>query len=336
MCRVLSIRWPTPSFSCVFFCVDIDTCLKSALLDRDEHIEWIPMQLTSPSLLLIPILFCIPSHLLHQKREWGSLDNANQTFVSNEIFIHGERLAEFPNRSDSRECLTLSLRWYLDDDDDAGVDDLPSRKFIPSVITEYPLPINVRTKYFSDEESYVLRESIIFAFRTNQEISEAITLLAGLVTDSIYYAFDIEVCSFSSCYPIEISLVFKDGRVKIFFTEESLPDLFLTSNKTHFIFVNNGQWHRLRIERVHRKVLAEHRVLPVRTCPHFFLVTVLPRWTRTISCGSTGQLACEQELIHRCRTDSRASRWFCGSHWWCKSATRFGTSTAEQTRIFVL
>jgi hypothetical protein len=65
---------------------------------------------------------------------------------------------------------------------------------IPKTISEYPSPVNVRTKYTTDEEDYTLSESLSFAILTNQQNSQAITVLAGFAYDNIYYVFDIEVC----------------------------------------------------------------------------------------------------------------------------------------------
>ncbi len=71
---------------------------------------------------------------------------------------------------------------------------LNNNRLIPKTISEYPSPINVRTKYTTDEEDYTLSESISFAVLTNQQISQATTILAGFAYDNIYYVFDIEVC----------------------------------------------------------------------------------------------------------------------------------------------
>jgi hypothetical protein len=65
---------------------------------------------------------------------------------------------------------------------------------IPKTISEYPSPINVRTKYTTDEEDYTSSELISFAVLTNQQSAQATTVLAGFAYDNIYYVFDIEVC----------------------------------------------------------------------------------------------------------------------------------------------
>lgn len=72
---------------------------------------------------------------------------------------------------------------------------LANNRLIPKTITEYPSPINVRTKYTTDEEDYTLYESLSFSILTNQQVSQATTVLAGFAYDNIYYVFDIEVCS---------------------------------------------------------------------------------------------------------------------------------------------
>ncbi len=71
---------------------------------------------------------------------------------------------------------------------------LNNNRLIPKTISEYPSPINIRTKYTTDEEDYTLQESISFALLTNQQTSQATTVLAGFAYDNIYYVFDIEVC----------------------------------------------------------------------------------------------------------------------------------------------
>lgn len=73
---------------------------------------------------------------------------------------------------------------------------LNNNRLIPKTISEYPSPINVRTKYTSDEEDYTSTESISFALLTTQQSTQtATTVLAGFAYDNIYYVFDLEVCS---------------------------------------------------------------------------------------------------------------------------------------------
>ena len=73
---------------------------------------------------------------------------------------------------------------------------LNNNRLIPKTISEYPSPINVRTKYTSDEEDYTSTESISFALLTTQQGTQtATTVLAGFAYDNIYYVFDLEVCS---------------------------------------------------------------------------------------------------------------------------------------------
>lgn len=73
---------------------------------------------------------------------------------------------------------------------------LNNNRLIPKTISEYPSPINVRTKYTSDEEDYTSLESISFALLTTQQSTQtATTVLAGFAYDNIYYVFDLEVCS---------------------------------------------------------------------------------------------------------------------------------------------
>ena len=57
----------------------------------------------------------------------------------------------------------------------------------------------MRTKYVTDEEDYTRLESISFAVLTNQQLSQATTVLAGFAYDNIYYVFDIEVSA--ACLP---------------------------------------------------------------------------------------------------------------------------------------
>jgi len=70
---------------------------------------------------------------------------------------------------------------------------LNNNRLIPKTISEYPSPINVRTKYTTDEEDYTLSETISFAVLTQQQASQATTILAGFAYDNIYYVFDLEV-----------------------------------------------------------------------------------------------------------------------------------------------
>jgi hypothetical protein len=61
-------------------------------------------------------------------------------------------------------------------------------------VSAYPLAVDVRTKYVTDEEDYTSNESIAFSIHTNQQRSRSITLLAGFAYENINYAFSIEVC----------------------------------------------------------------------------------------------------------------------------------------------
>lgn len=81
---------------------------------------------------------------------------------------------------------------------------LNNNRLIPKTISEYPSPINVRTKYTSDEEDYTSTESISFALLTNQQNTQATTVLAGFAYDNIYYVFDIEVCFDSNDQSIDV------------------------------------------------------------------------------------------------------------------------------------
>lgn len=68
-----------------------------------------------------------------------------------------------------------------------------NENFIPKTINEYPSPINVLTKYQSDFDSYTFRESIAFSIRTKQKFVESVTIVAALIDEEIFFAFDIEV-----------------------------------------------------------------------------------------------------------------------------------------------
>ncbi|CAF1294668.1 unnamed protein product [Rotaria sp. Silwood1] len=114
---------------------------------------------------------------------------------------------------------------------------LNTNRLIPKTISEYPSPLNVRTKYTTDEEDYTLSESISFSILTNQQISQATTILAGFAYDNIYYVFDIE-----------------DGKPKIIFSQDDLPDIILTTKSNNHIIINDGKWHRLNIQRLDRKL----------------------------------------------------------------------------------
>jgi hypothetical protein len=67
---------------------------------------------------------------------------------------------------------------------------------LDNALTEDSLNNNslIRTKYTTDEEDYTSTESIVFSIRTNQQISQVITILAGLTYENINYRFNIEVC----------------------------------------------------------------------------------------------------------------------------------------------
>ncbi|CAF3883981.1 unnamed protein product [Rotaria sp. Silwood2] len=114
---------------------------------------------------------------------------------------------------------------------------LNNNRLIPKTISEYPSPVNVRTKYTTDEEDYTLSESISFSILTNQQISQATTILAGFAYDNIYYVFDIE-----------------DGKPKIIFSQDDLPDIILTIKPSNQIIINDGKWHKLNIQRLDRKL----------------------------------------------------------------------------------
>ncbi|CAF1082643.1 unnamed protein product [Adineta steineri] len=114
---------------------------------------------------------------------------------------------------------------------------LNSNRLIPKTVSEYPLPFNVRTKYITDEEDYTLSESISFSVLSKQQTSQATTILAGFAYDNIYYVFDIE-----------------DGKPKIIFSQDDLPDITLTTKDNNQISINDGKWHKLNIERSDRKL----------------------------------------------------------------------------------
>ncbi|CAF1653527.1 unnamed protein product, partial [Adineta ricciae] len=114
---------------------------------------------------------------------------------------------------------------------------LNSNRLIPKTVSEYPLPFNVRTKYLTDEEDYTLSEAISFSVLSKQQSSSTTTILAGFAYDNIYYVFDIE-----------------EGKPKIIFSQDDLPDVVLTSKENNPININDGQWHKLNIERVNRKL----------------------------------------------------------------------------------
>ena len=174
-------------------------------------------------LLTISIVFCIPSSLLREEGQWAQ---TNRTFISKEIFFDGKSIVRF-NATFSRCHLG----------EDPSVNAHSGEQIIPTIIHEYPLPVHVQTKYQTEREEYTFRESITFSLRTRQSLSQSVTILAGLVSEDIYYVFDIE-----------------NNRLKILFVQNNLPDLILTTNKTHSKLINDGQWHRVRVDRLHRKV----------------------------------------------------------------------------------
>jgi hypothetical protein len=113
----------------------------------------------------------------------------------------------------------------------------------------------VRTKYTTDEEDYTQSESISFALLFNQAISQATTVLAGFAYDNIYYVFDIEVSQRSSRVTRrQLACSLQDGKPKIIFSQDDLPDVVLTTGESNPTLIGDGQWHRLNVERVDRKV----------------------------------------------------------------------------------
>ncbi len=46
----------------------------------------------------------------------------------------------------------------------------------------------------------------------------------------------------------------QDGKPKIIFSQDDLPDVILTTKDNNQILINDGKWHRLNIERSDRKV----------------------------------------------------------------------------------
>ncbi|CAF4343176.1 unnamed protein product, partial [Rotaria magnacalcarata] len=159
----------------------------------------------------ILILFFLQLYLCQQQYlKLLNDDNINNTSSFNETFTIGGALTEAS---------------------------LGSNRLIPKTISEYPSPANVRTKYTTDEEDYTLSESISFSLLTNQQISQATTILSGFAYDNIYYVFDIE-----------------DGKPKIIFSQDDLPEVILTSKSTNQMMINDGKWHRLNVQRLDRKL----------------------------------------------------------------------------------
>jgi hypothetical protein len=68
---------------------------------------------------------------------------------------------------------------------------LNNNSLIPKTIIEYP---SIRTEYTTDKEDYTLTESLAFSIRTNQQISQTVTILAGFTSENINYTFNIKVC----------------------------------------------------------------------------------------------------------------------------------------------
>jgi hypothetical protein len=67
--------------------------------------------------------------------------------------------------------------------------------YLDNVFKEHSLNNNSlrHIKYTTDEEDYTSIESIAFSIRTNQQISQEITILAGLTYENINYVFNIKV-----------------------------------------------------------------------------------------------------------------------------------------------
>ncbi|CAF3647499.1 unnamed protein product [Rotaria sordida] len=133
----------------------------------------------------------------------------------------------------SNETLT-DVNHYLDDVLTENL--FNSSNLIPESIIEYSSTINIPMKYTTDEEDYTSIESIAFSILTNQQILQTITILAGIANENISYTFNIE-----------------NDRLKIIFSQDNLLDIILTT-KNDTELINNGEWHRLYIERSNRKL----------------------------------------------------------------------------------
>ncbi|CAF4438388.1 unnamed protein product [Rotaria sp. Silwood2] len=131
----------------------------------------------------------------------------------------------------------LLLLIFNDNLDNALTEDsFNSSGLIPETIIEYSSTINVPTKYMTDEEYYASIESIAFSILTNQQIPQSITVLAGIANENITYTFNIE-----------------NGRLIFIFSQDNSSDIILTT-KNDTKLINNGQWHRLYVERLNRKL----------------------------------------------------------------------------------
>ena len=148
-------------------------------------------------ILLLVALFFLPLNLC-QEQQTRLLVNETST-IGKHIFIHTCCYSGgCVFRCRHRQVFVLHLVFISVCLGGALTDaSLNNNRLIPKTISEYPSPINVRTKYTSDEEDYTSTESISFALLTNQQNTQATTVLAGFAYDNIYYVFDIEVCFFS-------------------------------------------------------------------------------------------------------------------------------------------
>jgi hypothetical protein len=117
-------------------------------------------------LLIISILFFLQSYLCQQEQHFRVRNN--NTLLSNKTLTIGKLF----------ENCSYIFFSHLD-----------------NALTEDSLNNSlIRTKYTTDEEDYTSIESIVFSIRTNQQISQVITILAGLTYENINYLFNIEVC----------------------------------------------------------------------------------------------------------------------------------------------
>ncbi|CAF3511313.1 unnamed protein product [Rotaria sp. Silwood1] len=155
-------------------------------------------------------------------------------FIKSYLCQHEQYLRILYNDINNTDILSSNATLTLDNA--LTEDSFNSSNFIPETIIEYSSTIDIPKKYITAEEDYTSIESIAFSILTNQQISKTITILAGIANENISYAFNIE-----------------NGRLKFTFSQDNLPEVVLTTkNDTNLI--NNGQWHRLYIERSNRKL----------------------------------------------------------------------------------
>lgn len=91
----------------------------------------------------------------------------------------------------------------------------------------------------SEPTKYLFDESIGFWFRTRESVDSTRTLLAATVDNGIFYGFQLGRDS--------------TNFIRVFFHFDGATELVLTTNEDESAVFNDGNWHRVQLDRIHRK-----------------------------------------------------------------------------------